>query len=95
MIYFALLKDYFRFSGHPWYICQKTFSKRPWVFESFELLAAFYIVKTGTILNPDIAKKGKNRVREVGEVDLWVLVILYLILFMAIDKHDQSATICK
>ncbi len=26
---------------------------------------------------------------------LWVLVILYLILFMAIDKHDQSAGVCK
>ena len=25
----------------------------------------------------------------------WVLVILYLILFKAIDKHDQSAGICK
>ncbi len=25
----------------------------------------------------------------------WVLVILYLILFMAIDKHDQSAGVCK
>ncbi len=26
---------------------------------------------------------------------LGVLVILYLILFMAIDKHDQSAGVCK
>ncbi len=25
----------------------------------------------------------------------WALVSLYLMLFMAIDKHDQSAGVCK
>ena len=33
--------------------------------------------------------------RRVSLVAEWVLVILYLILFMAIDKHDQSAGVCK
>ena len=32
---------------------------------------------------------------DVMELVKWALVSLYLMLFMAIDKHDQSAGVCK